>query len=76
MCESMNPGKYSRRKGSLADESTEESEEKIEEAFTKLSADTIAKLIEDEPDAYSIEDVKARYGGTGRLNARQAWRKR
>jgi hypothetical protein len=61
MCESTNPGKYSRRKVSVADDNTEESEEKIEEAFTKLSANTIAKLIEDEPDAYSIEDVKVRY---------------
>ena len=61
MCESMNPGKYSRRKVSIADDGAEESEEKIEEAFTKLSTNTIANLIEDEPDAYSIEDVKVRY---------------
>jgi hypothetical protein len=32
-----------------------------EEVFTKLSAHTIAKLIENEPDVYSIEDVKVRY---------------
>jgi len=61
MCESMNPEKYSRRKVSIADDGTEEPEEKIEEAFTKLSTNTIAKLIEDEPDACSIEDVRVRY---------------
>jgi hypothetical protein len=36
-------------------------EEKIEEAFTKLSGHTIAELIENEPDCYSIKDVKVRY---------------
>jgi hypothetical protein len=36
-------------------------EEKIEEAFTKLSGHTIAELIENEPDSYSIKDVKVRY---------------
>jgi hypothetical protein len=61
MCESINLGKYSRRKVSVPDEGAEESEKKIEEAFTKLSANTIAKIIEDEPDAYSIDDVKVRY---------------
>ena len=54
MCESMDPRKYSRRKISIADEGKEEPEEEIEKAFTKISAGTIAKLIEDEPDAYSI----------------------
>ena len=61
MCESLNPEKCSRRKSSFSDEDIEEDEEKIEEAFTNLSAHTIAKLIEDEPDSYSIEDVKVRY---------------
>lgn len=61
MCESLNPERYSRRKSSFSDEDIEEDEEKIEEAFTNLSAHTIAKLIEDEPDSYSIEDVKVRY---------------
>jgi hypothetical protein len=61
MCESLNPEKYSRRKVSFADDDMDEEEKKIEEAFTKLSAHTIAKLIEDEPDVYSIEDVKVRY---------------
>ncbi len=36
-------------------------EEKIVEAFTSLSAQTISKLIEEEPDSYAIEDVKVRY---------------
>ena len=56
MCESSNPQKYFRRKVSLIDDSTDE-----EEAFTKLSAQTISKLIEEEPDVYSIEDAKVRY---------------
>jgi len=33
----------------------------MQEAFTDLSAHVIAKLIEDEPDSYSIEYVKIRY---------------
>lgn len=61
MCESMNPGKYSGHKVSIADDDPIKEEEKSKEAFTKLSAFTITKLIEDEPDAYSIEDVKVRY---------------
>ena len=61
MCESSNPEKYSRCKVSFADNGTDEEEKKIEEAFTNLSAHTIAKLIEDEPDVYSIDDVKVRY---------------
>ena len=62
MCESLNPGKYPRPKVSFAaDDAANEDEMKTEEAFTKLSAETIAKLIEDEPDIYSIEDVKVRY---------------
>ena len=61
MCESLNPEKYSRRKYSFSDDGIEEDEEKIKEAFTNLSAHAIAKLIEDEPDSYSIEDVKVRY---------------
>jgi len=61
MCESLNPEKYSRRKSSFSDDGIEEDEEKIKEAFTNLSAHAISKLIEDEPDSYSIEDVKVRY---------------
>ena len=61
MCESLNPEKYNRRRISLADGGEDEKETKIEDAFTRLSAQTIAKLIEDEPDVYSIEDVKVRY---------------
>jgi hypothetical protein len=61
MCESMNPGKYSRDKVSIADDDPITEEEKIKEAFTKLSASTITNLIENEPDTYSIEDVKVRY---------------
>ena len=61
MCEISNSEKYSRRRSSFSDESIEEDEEKMEEAFTNLSAHIIAKLIEDEPDSYSIEDVKVRY---------------
>ena len=34
---------------------------KAEEAFKRLSADTIAKLIDEGPDVYSIADVKVRY---------------
>jgi hypothetical protein len=61
MCGSSNPEKYTRHKVSFADDGTDEEEKKIEEAFTKLSAHTIARLIEDEPDVYSIKDVKVRY---------------
>ena len=61
MCESLNPEKHSRRKFSFVGEGIEEDEEKIKETFTNLSAHTISKLIEDEPDSYSIEDVKVRY---------------
>ncbi len=38
-----------------------EDEEKLVEAFTKLSAQIISEQIEEEPDAYTIEDVKVRY---------------
>jgi hypothetical protein len=61
MCESLNPERDFRRKLSFVGEGIEEDEEKIKEAFTNLSAHTISKLIEDEPDSYSIEDVKVRY---------------
>ena len=61
MCESSNSEKYSRRRSSFSDESIEEDDEKMEEAFTNLSAHIIAKLIEDEPDSYSIEDSKVIY---------------
>jgi hypothetical protein len=61
MCKSSDPVNYSRRKVSFEDEGMDEDEKKIEEAFAKLSAHTIAKLIEDEPDVYSIDDVKVRY---------------
>ena len=61
MCESSNSEKYTRRRSSFSDETIEEDEEKMEEAFTNLSAHIIAKLIEEEPDSYSIEDVKVRY---------------
>jgi len=33
MCESMDPGKYSRRKASIADEGKEKPEEKIKDTF-------------------------------------------
>ena len=58
MCEISNSEKPSRRRSSFMDESIEDDEDKLEEAFTDLSAHVIAKLIEDEPDSYSIEDVK------------------
>ena len=61
MCKSSDSKKYTRRRSSFSDESIEEDEEKMEEAFTNLSAHIIAKLIEEEPDSYSIEDVKVRY---------------
>ena len=61
MCNSSNPVNCSRRKVSFADDGMDEEEKKIVEAFTKLSVHTIVKLIEDEPDVYSIEDVKVRY---------------
>lgn len=61
MSESSNPEKYSLLKVSFADAATDEEEKGIEEAFTNLSVHTIAKLIDDEPDVYSIEDVKVRY---------------
>lgn len=40
-------------------------EEKIIEAFTELSAQIISELIEEEPDVYTIEDVRAKYRRTG-----------
>jgi len=43
-------------------EDNPDEEEKILEAFTRHSAETIAKLVEEEPDIYTIEDVKVRYG--------------
>ena len=61
MSESSNSEKYSRRKSSFSNESIEDDKEKMEEAFTDLSAHVIAKLIEDEPDSYSIEDSKVIY---------------
>ena len=36
-------------------------EEKVIEAFTQLSAQIISELIEEEPDVYTIEDVKVKY---------------
>jgi hypothetical protein len=61
MCESLNPGKRPLRKVSSPMDDDSDQEEKIEEAFTKLSGHTIAELIENEPDSYSIKDVKVRY---------------
>jgi hypothetical protein len=43
------------------DDDDSDQEETIEEAFTKLSGHKIAELMENEPDSYSIEDVKVRY---------------
>jgi hypothetical protein len=54
MCEGIDPRKYSRGKVFIADEGAEEPEENIRETFTKLSASTIAKLIEDEPDSFGL----------------------
>jgi hypothetical protein len=61
MCESLNPGKRPLRKVSSPIDDDSDREETIEEAFTKLSGHTIAELMENEPDSYSIEDVKVRY---------------
>ena len=62
MCASPKSGRSSRPNASITtNDTTNEDEMKAEEAFKRLSADTIAKLIEDEPDTYSIEDVKIRY---------------
>ena len=59
--ESLNPGKYPKRAiPPMIDDNTDV-EEEIEDAFTKLSSHIISKLIEEEPDSYSIEDVRVRY---------------
>jgi hypothetical protein len=61
MCEGLPSRRYPLREllNNWEDNSAEE--ERIKEAFTKLSAETIAKLVEEEPDIYTIEDVKVRY---------------
>jgi hypothetical protein len=62
MRKSLNPGKRPLRKvSSLMADGDSDQEEKIEESFIKLSGHTIAELMENEPDSYSIEDVKVRY---------------
>lgn len=62
MCASPKSGRSSRPNASITtNDTTNEDEMKAEEAFKRLSADTIAKLIYEEPDVYSIADVKVRY---------------
>jgi hypothetical protein len=56
MCEGLTSRRYP-----LRDLPPDEEEEKLVEAFTKLSGQIISKLIEEEPDNYTIEDVKVRY---------------
>jgi hypothetical protein len=61
MCEGLTSRKYPLRDLPSDEEEVPEDEEKLVEAFTKLSAQTISELIEEEPDTYTIEDVKVRY---------------
>jgi len=62
MCEGLPSRRYPLRELPHGLEDNPDEEEKTVEAFTRLSAETIAKLIEEEPDTYTIEDVKVRYG--------------
>ena len=62
MCEGLPSRRYPLYELPHDLEDNSDEEEKIVEAFTRLSAKTIAKLVEKEPDTYTIEDVKVRYG--------------
>lgn len=61
MCEGLTSGRHPLRDLPSDEEEVPEEEEKLVEAFTKLSAQIISELIEEEPDTYTIEDVKVRY---------------
>jgi hypothetical protein len=61
MCEGLTSRRYPLRDLPSDEEEVPEEEEKLVEAFTKLSGQIISKLIEEEPDNYTIEDVKVRY---------------
>ncbi len=61
MCEGLTSRRYPLGDLPSDEEEAPEEEEKLVEAFTKLSAQTISELIEEEPDTYTIEDVKVRY---------------
>jgi hypothetical protein len=61
MCEGLTSRRYPLRDLPSDEEEAPEEEEKLVEAFAKLSGQIISKLIEEEPDTYTIEDVKVRY---------------
>jgi hypothetical protein len=61
MCEGLTSRRYPLRAFPQDEDEVPDGEEKIVEAFTNLSARTISELIEEEPDSYTIEDVKVRY---------------
>lgn len=61
MCEGLTSRRYPQRDFPSDEEEVPEEEEKLVEAFTKLSAQVISELIEEEPDTYTIEDVEVRY---------------
>jgi hypothetical protein len=62
MCEGLPSRRYPLRELPHDLEDNPDEEEKTVEAFTMQSAETIAKLVEEEPDIYTIEDVKVGYG--------------
>lgn len=53
VCESL---KY--RKYPLREQPSSEEKDKAKEAFCRLSAQTISELIQEEPDTYTLKDVK------------------
>lgn len=61
MCEGLTSRRYPLRNLPSDEDEVPEDEEKLVEAFTKLSAQIISEQIEEEPDTYTIEDVKVRY---------------
>lgn len=61
MCEGLTSRRYPLRNLPSDEDEVQEDEEKLVEAFTKLSAQIISEQIEEEPDTYTIEDVKVRY---------------
>lgn len=61
MCEGLTSRKYPLRNLPSDEDEMPEDEEKLVEAFTRLSAQIISEQIEEEHDAYTIEDIKVRY---------------
>ncbi|HWQ18927.1 MAG TPA: hypothetical protein VN455_04060 [Methanotrichaceae archaeon] len=61
MCEGMGSRGIRRPPHKRPQGLEEQEEEEALESFKNLSAQAISELVKDEPDTYTIEDVKIRY---------------